>query len=105
MSRFLLLFVGRAAPDQPAPDDSETQAYMRQWTTWLAQLASAGTLESSLPLQPTGTTVTKDSVSAYELAEVDINAFMLITAASLDEANAIAAQAPHIALGGTTIVR
>ena len=39
------------------------------------------------------------------MAEVDIGGYLIVEAETLDAAAEIARGAPHIALGGTTIVR
>jgi hypothetical protein len=49
--------------------------------------------------------VTADEVRDLELERVDIGGFVLIDVDSYEQAIEIATQAPHIALGGTTIVR
>ena len=103
MKKFLLLFVGRAA--QPAADDAQTQEYNRKWVEWMATLAGQGRMESGLPLEPNGKVVKQDSVTDLQLQTEDTGGYMIVSAASLDEAVEIAKQAPHIALGGTTIVR
>jgi hypothetical protein len=100
---FMMLFLGLAAA--PGAEDQVTHDYNKQWGEYLAGLASAGSLESGAPFAPSGETVTRDSVSPVELQPLDIGGYALITAASLEEAVRIAKRAPHIALGGTTIVR
>ena len=103
MKRFMLLFVGLAA--QPQATDDETKSYNQLWGTWIGGLAQRGILESGSPLEFAGKVVAKDSVSEFQPERVDIGGFLLIKTASMDEAVEIAGQAPHIALGGTTIVR
>ena len=98
MTRFLLLLEGLAA--QPSASDAQTQDYNKKWTEWIWSLAGAGTLEGGLPLAPTATEVTKDATSERELATRDIYGYLLINAATLDEAVAIARQAPHTELAG-----
>lgn len=103
MKQFLFLFVGFAL--QPADGSSQTQAYMKGWGEWMADLASRGVVESGLPLEWRGKVVKKDTVTDLQLQQEDIGGYLLIRAESMDEAVEIARQAPHMALGGTTIVR
>jgi hypothetical protein len=103
VAKFLLLMEGLSA--RPSAPDEQTAAYNRKWAEWAGSLASSGVLESGLPLTATATEVTKDSVADLPLAATDIYGYLLINAASLDEAVDIARQAPHIELGGRTIVR
>jgi hypothetical protein len=103
MKKFMLFFVGLAV--QPGDRSPQTQEYMQGWGEWIAGLARKGVVESGLPFEWGGKVVQKDSVSDLHLQPVDIGGYMLIKAESLDEAVEIARQAPHMALGGTTIVR
>jgi hypothetical protein len=99
----MLLFVGLAAA--PKASDDQTADYNRQWAEWTGGLASRDALVAATPFQASGQLVSADSVRELELAQVDIGGFALIEATDDDEAVKIARQAPHIALGGTTIVR
>jgi hypothetical protein len=99
MQKFMLLFVGRTA--QSDAEDAQTQDYNSRWRDYMAGLARDGALESGAPLEAVG----RDSVAALEIADVDIGGYLVISAESLDAAVDIARRAPHIALGGTTIVR
>jgi hypothetical protein len=103
LPKFMMLYVGLAA--RPGADDRQTQDYNQQWTDYMRELAMSGALESSAPLVAGGQEVTRESVSPFEPAEFDIGGYALVTADSLDAATEIAKRAPHIALGGRTIVR
>jgi hypothetical protein len=100
---FMMLFVGLAA--RPSADDPRTQDYNRRWTEYMAELARSGALESGAPFEPDGRTVRSESVDPLELAEVDIGGYVLVRAESLDAAVRMAQGAPHIELGGTTLIR
>src|SRR5262249_5298463 len=104
MANYLLLFLGRAAADPDATDD-ETVDYNARWREYMGGLAQAGQLRSGAPLVASGRLVAADAVTDLELAEVDIGGFMVVEAESLGAAEAIAERAPHIELGGSTIVR
>ena len=103
MGKFLFLMVG--LPGQPNARDDQTQAYNRKWGAYMGSLAQRGALESGAPLEPTAKTVTSGSISDAKLGTPDTYGYMVVNAASLDDAIAIAREAPHMALGGTTIVR
>jgi hypothetical protein len=103
MSRFVFLFFGLGS--QPAAEDAETAAYNQKWGAWMASLAQEGILESGLPLEPRAVRVTADTVSDAPLATQDIYGYMVVKAESLDAAVALSRQAPHMALGGATIIR
>lgn len=103
MKQFLLLFVG--AKLEPRDQSAQTQEYMQRWKDWMSKLAANGTLVAGFPLEWGGKVVKQDSASDLVLNDLDVGGYMVINAASLDDAIAIARQAPHVALGGTTIVR
>jgi hypothetical protein len=103
MATFLLLFVGR--PGAPAATDRQTAEYNAQWGEYMGGLARAGQLRAGAPLENAGTVVSADGVSELELGDVDIGGFLVIEADSSAAAEEVAAGAPHIELGGTTIVR
>jgi hypothetical protein len=103
MPKFMLLFQGLAA--QPEASDAQTQDYNRRWGEYMGGLAGEGRLESGAPLVPSGKVLKGRSVSDLELAEFDLGGYMVIQADSIDEAVEIALRAPHVELGGGTIVR
>jgi hypothetical protein len=103
MAKFLFLMLG--LPGEPNADDDETAAYNRKWRAYMGSLAQRGALESGAPLEATAKAVTSGSVTDAKLGTPDTYGYMVVNGASLDDAIAIAREAPHIALGGTTIVR
>jgi hypothetical protein len=103
MAKFLFLMHG--LPGQPSAGDDQTQAYNRKWGAYMGSLAQRGALESGAPLQPIAKAVSSESVSDAKLGTPDIYGYMVVNADSLDDAIAIAREAPHMALGGATIVR
>ena len=70
-----------------------------------AVVTPEGKLESGAPFVPSGKQLKGESVSELELAEVDIGGYILLEADSIHEAVDIALRAPHVGLGGGTIVR
>ena len=103
MAQFMLLMVGYAA--QPQASDAETSAYNAKWMEYFGELARSGALRAGAPFAPNGKRVQHDTVGDLELDTVDIGGFLLIDVDTLDAAVEIAGRAPHVALGGTTIVR
>jgi hypothetical protein len=103
MKKFLFMMLG--LPAEADASDELTQSYNRKWGEYMGSLARRGALESGAPLEPAGKTVSSQIVTDIELARPDTYGYMVINAESLDDAIAIAREAPHMALGGTTIVR
>ncbi len=101
MQKFLFLFKGLALNPQQV-----TESYSNKWVDYMGKLVQGGHLEAGSPLEPGGKVVVgQDSVSDFKGEQVDIYGYLLIKASSLDEAVELSKQAPHMALGGTTIVR
>lgn len=101
MQKFLFLFKGLDGSDQPM-----TESYSKKWADYIGKLVQEGHLEAGSPLESGGKVVVgKDNVSDFKGEKVDIYGYMLIKAASLEEAVVLSKQAPHMALGGTTIIR
>jgi len=103
MAQFMLLLVGRAA--QPGATDDQTRNYNARWMEYFGGLARSGKLRAGAPFADTGKIVRQNAVSDVQLDQVDIGGFLLIEADSVETAAQIAAGAPHIALGGSVIVR
>jgi hypothetical protein len=103
MATFMLLFVGRGA--DPEATDTQTAEFNQKWVEYMAGLAQSRQLRSGAPFESTGRVVGRDGSSDLELNEIDIGGYLVLEADSLEAAEEIAGQAPHIALGGTTIVR
>jgi hypothetical protein len=103
MKKFVLLFVGRTAA--PEAEDAVTRDYNQRWVAWMRDLGARGLMEAGLPMEPTGREVGRDGVTDYQAADVDVGGLLIVRAEGLDEAVEIARSAPHIALGGSTIVR
>ncbi|TMD84271.1 MAG: hypothetical protein E6I78_10900 [Chloroflexi bacterium] len=103
MAKFLFLMIGLSG--QPNAGDAQTQSYNQKWGAYMASLAQRGALESGAPLEQRAKAVTSSSVGDVPLATPDIYGYMVVNTDSLDDAIAIAREAPHIALGGSTIVR
>lgn len=103
MKKFVLLFVGRTAAPEAA--DAVTRDYNQRWIAWMRDLGGRGLMEAGLPMEPTGREVSRDGVTDYRAADVDIGGLLIVRAEDLDQAVEIARSAPHVALGGSTIVR
>jgi YCII-related domain len=103
MAQFVLLFVGRTA--QPDPTDEQTADYNRQWGEYMGGLAQSGALVAGAPFEGRGKVVGRAGAEDLELKDVDIGGYLVVDVDSIDAAAEIAQGAPHIALGGTTIVR
>ena len=100
MQKFLFLFKGLGFDSQQV-----TESYSKKWIDYMGSLVKKGHLISGSPLANGGKVVVGKEVSDFKGEKVDIYGYMLINASSLEEAVELSKQAPHMALGGTTIVR
>jgi hypothetical protein len=103
MAQYLLLFVGLAARTQT--EDAVSADYNQQWRRYMGGLAGQAKLVAGAPLEPDGKVVGRDGVDDFQLQQVDVGGFIVIEADSEEEAVDVARHAPHVGLGGTTVVR
>ena len=103
MQQFLVLTIGRAL--EPQDGDEGAMAYMAEWQTWLGGLIASGALDSGRPLDAGGKVVEKDTVADFQPEDIGIGGYLIINAESLDDAARIMQGSPHMALGGSAIVR
>ena len=81
------------------------------WPTWgsgrrgWAGLIASGALDSGRPLEPGGKVVEEDAVADFQPEDIGIGGYLIINAESLDDAARIMQGSPHMALGGSAIVR
>ena len=103
MQQFLVLTIGRAL--DPQDGDERAMAYMVEWQAWLGGLIASGALDSGRPLEPGGKVVEMDAVADFQPEDIGIGGYLIINAESLDDAARIMQGSPHMALGGSAIVR
>ncbi|MDB5194740.1 MAG: hypothetical protein JWN50_754 [Parcubacteria group bacterium] len=101
MKTYMLLFYGL----EFKPDSVTSEDYAKSWQDWIAALEATGNVLSSLPFEWSGKKVTGASSEDLALDAADAGGYMLVKAESIDAATEIAKGAPHMVLGGTTIVR
>ncbi len=81
------------------------------WPTWgsgrrgWAGLIASGALDSGRPLEASGKVVEKDAVADFQPEDIGIGGYLIINAESLDDAALMMQGSPHMALGGSAIVR
>jgi hypothetical protein len=83
---------------------------LRAWNDWCDRLVAQGTLQSGNPLFPEARIVSaargqRGVDGPFAEAKELIGGYFLITAASLDEAVAVAGQSPNLRYGMTVEVR
>ena len=81
------------------------------WPTWgsgrhgWAGLIASGALDSGRPLEASGKVVEKETVADFQPEDIGIGGYLIINAASLDDAALMMQGSPHMAVGGSAIVR
>jgi len=94
--KFMFLFVRLHEP--------EIQTQQTLGSEWLASLAE-GVVDSCAPFEMDAQLVTKDAARDFAQGETHFGGYMIVNAASLDQAVRIAQGSPHARLGGRIVVR
>lgn len=97
MGTYVLAYVGGDYPE----DDAAAEAEMERWGAWLTGLGAA-VLDGGNPFGPSSSIAPDGTVS--EGTATGLTGYSILTAASLDEALAMAQGCPHLASGGTVEV-
>jgi hypothetical protein len=95
MKRFILLFERLHEPDMATQH--------KRGGEWFSRIPE-GVSETAASFETTGKVIQRDSVLDYSKYEKDFGGYMIIRAASVDEAVKIAQGAPHIDMGGKIVV-
>lgn len=109
-SKSQFLFVFRSPQDQPDPSPEEMQKIFGSWMAWIKSLKEKGVHVAGQPLEeggkvlrgPRGKTLTDGPFA--ESKEI-VGGYLIVLAASLDEATTIARDCPGLAHGGVVEVR
>jgi hypothetical protein len=107
--RFVMLIYGSGETVAQLPE-AERQAHMQQWDDWVNKLEADGTYAGGNPLLPVAKTISGSEANVsdgFYVSNSDyiIGGYILIKAASLDEAVRIAKGCPAFELDGTVEVR
>jgi len=108
MNEFVLIFRNDFQPEVKFSPD-EMQAIMQQWQTWMGGMAAQGQLASSgNRLGGDGKTLRPGSVitnGPYAEIKEMISGYIIVNAATIDEAAEIAKDCPILHVGGNVEVR
>lgn len=107
MNDYLLLFHG-GGPDDADLSPEEMQKIMMKWANWTTGLRDAGVFKGGEPLEREARTVSPDrSVKDGPFAESKelVGGYVMVSAASMDEATDHAKQCPILLTGGHVEVR
>ena len=106
MTDFLFLFRGGMDPN-PSPED--IQRSMQEWGRWIQGLAEAGKFKGGDPLERGGKVVagTRKVITDGPFVESKevVGGYLLVSAASLDEATEMSRGCPIFEAGGSVEVR
>jgi hypothetical protein len=109
-SNYMLIFRESTPERYAAMSADERRERLRDWNAWCDRLAAQGTLLSGHPLEDAGRVVSAKRVKGgmdgpFTEAKELIGGFFIVSAESLDAAEAIARQSPNLAYGMTVEVR
>jgi hypothetical protein len=109
MAKFLFVFRGGGVAQQPPLSPTDLGAHLQKWYAWRESLARAGHAPSGAPLENRGKTVRgRDRVvtdGPFVESKDMVTGNMAITAASLEEAVALAHSCPIFEFDGSVEVR
>ncbi len=108
MNEFLMLFRNEKMEGGKMPSAEEMQAVMKDWQNWITSVAAKGNFVSTNRLYSEGKTLLPDgSITDGPYAEIKefIGGYLIVKAASLDEATTIAKACPNLKFGGNVEVR
>lgn len=109
MNEFLLVFRRDYITKEIQPSPEQLQAHLNRWRNWFSSLEAQGRL--ARPLQPwdaRGRVLKHDKTitdGPYAEIKESIGGFIVIKAASYEEALEVAQGAPILELGGTVEIR
>ncbi len=109
MSKYMFLFRGGEPGVDPMSDPAGFGAYMMTWKTWMENLAKTGKYLGGDPLEPGGKTISGKAMKMtdgpfMEGKEV-VGGYVIVEAASLDEAVAMSKGCPIYTHDGVVEVR
>jgi hypothetical protein len=107
MNQYMLLFRNEKN-EGSAPSAEQMQAMMQQWQSWIRGLANTGHFAGTNRLLSEGKTVKPNNVitdGPYMEVKEMIGGYVIVKAASLDEAVELAKGCPNLKTGGNVEVR
>jgi hypothetical protein len=107
MKEFLLVFRNATGPQQMSPE--QLQAMMKPWQDWMGSIAAQNKLVSpGNRLEADGRVIKPDNMvtnGPYVEIKEAVGGYIIIRAASLDEAAEISKGCPILKVGGNVEVR
>lgn len=108
MKEYLLIFRHEKSDNAEKPDEAQMKEVMKKWRQWIQGIAQNGNFSSTNRLDSNGKTLKPGNIvtdGPYVEAKEMIGGYVIVKAASLDEATAIAKECPNLAYGGNVEVR
>lgn len=109
MKEFLLVFRRDATSNEVPPSPEQMQATMKQWQDWMGSIAAQNKLANpGNRLSPDGRVVKAGNLvtdGPYVEIKEAIGGYIIVKAASLDEAAELANGCPILAINGNVEVR
>lgn len=106
MAEYLYLF--RACPEGGVPPE-EWEDHVARWRHWLAALKAAGTVKGGQPLEEEGKVLSGQPIQVtdgpYAESKEVVGGYLVVEAASEEEAVEIARGCPSLEAGGSVEVR
>ena len=108
MNEFIMIFRNEKSNGSQPPSAEQMQAVMKEWQTWIKDIATKGNYGSTNRLLSEGKTLKPGNVVSdgpyAEVKEV-VGGYLVVKANSLEDAVAMAESCPNIKYGGSVEVR
>ena len=109
MNEFLLVFRRPETENDPKPSPEQMQAMMKQWSDWMGSIAAQNKLANSgNRLSSEGRVIKANNLvtnGPYVETKEAIGGYIIVKAASIDEAVTLANGCPILSIGGNVEVR
>ncbi|MEO6723297.1 MAG: YciI family protein [Ferruginibacter sp.] len=108
MKEFMMIFRNEKSDDGSMPSEAQMQTVLAEWQSWIKAIAAKGKFSGTNRLYPEGKTLKPGNVimdGPYAEVKEMIGGYLIVNAASLDEAVEMARSCPGLVYGGNVEVR
>ena len=100
MTKFMCICVGGDVPDEKREQNNQ------EWAAFMASVDETGKMVDGAPFGPSKTLTAPDTARDFDWAtDSDTSGYWIVEVETIDEAIALAKDAPHFKYGGTIEVR
>ena len=108
MKEYMMIFRNEKSDGSAKPSEEQMHTMMKQWQTWIGDIAAKGKYSGTNRLLPEGKTIRSNKIitdGPYVEAKEMIGGYLIVKANSIDEAMEMAKSCPGLLYGGNVEVR